>query len=58
MIPPTLDEAAAVLHATDVFAKKMHPRQPRPVSELPRMLDELAVALEKVRSVTAGCSTE
>lgn len=56
MTGPTLQEAAAIMAAADTFTMKMHPRKPRPVSELPRMLDELAVSLERMRSVTQGCA--
>lgn len=49
---PTLDEVVATLAAVEAFQRKLHPRQPRFARDLPRMLDELAAAVARLRSIT------
>ena len=49
---PSLDEVVATLAAIDAFQRKLHPRKPRLARDLPRMLEELAAAVARLRSVT------
>ena len=50
---PTLDEAAAVMAAADVYARRMHADAgPPPAEDLPRLLDELAASIKRLQAVT------
>lgn len=49
---PSLEEAVAVLAAVEIYGKKMYPRKKRLARDLPRLLDELKAATERLRAVT------
>lgn len=52
VLAPTLDEAAAVMAAVDTYGKKLHPRKPRMVKDMSRLLRELRESIERLEAVT------